>query len=215
MGVFGHSQVFFCEDYFTQKNNCERRLFKNANSTQIPNSFPTVSYFVAYTKDTPAREYNISISTMKGAIFMKKIAVIGSTLAAVLVAGSMTIPAFAASNPTDNASGYSYNTGKQSYETRMAEDHAWYVGEDDSITSGYSWNAGSQAAQSRGNAFAEMPTGDDVAKEEIEAWFESKGIGNGAAYSNGQYDESAKSSYGYAKGQAAYQQRHASFSGNN
>ena len=146
---------------------------------------------------------------------MKKFAVIGSTLAAVLVAGSMSLTAFAASNPADDASGYSYNTGRQSYESRMAEDHAWYDSEDDSVTSGYSFNIGSQSAQSRNNAFAEMPTGDDVAKEDIEAWFESKGIGSAAAYSNGQYAESAKSSYGYAKGQAAYQQRHASFSGNN
>ena len=146
---------------------------------------------------------------------MKKLAVIGSTLAAVLVAGSMTIPAFAASNPADDASGYSYNTGKQSYETRMAEDHAWYDNEDDSVTESYSFNLGSQAAQSRNSAFAEMPTGDDLSDEELDAFFQSHGIGNGAAYANGQYDESLKSNYGYAKGQAAYQQRHASFSDNN
>ena len=146
---------------------------------------------------------------------MKKLAVIGSTLAAVLVAGSMAIPAFAASNPSDDASGYSYNTGKQSYEARMAEDHTWYDNEDDSVTEGYSFHIGSQAAQSRNSAFAEMPTGDDLSDEELDEFFQSHGIGNGAAYANGQYDESAKSGYGYAKGQAAYQQRHASFSGNN
>ena len=146
---------------------------------------------------------------------MKKLAVIGSTLAAVLVAGSMAIPAFAASNPADDASGYSYNTGKQSYETRMAEDHAWYDNEDDSVTEGYSWGIGSQTAQSRNSAFAEMPTNDDLSDEELDAFFQSHGIGNGAAYANGQYDESLKSNYGYAKGQAAYQQRHASFSDNN
>ena len=33
------------------------------------------------------------------------------------------------------------------------------------------------------------------------------GKGTGAAYENGQYNESAKSGYGYAKGQNAYQQR--------
>ena len=146
---------------------------------------------------------------------MKKLAVIGSTMAAVLVAGSMAIPAFAASNPSDDASGYSFNTGKQSYETRMAEDHAWYDNEDDSVTEGYSFNIGSQAAQSRNSAFAEMPTGDDLSDEELDEFFQSHGIGNGAAYANGQYDESAKSGYGYAKGQAAYQQRHASFTQNN
>lgn len=146
---------------------------------------------------------------------MKKLAVIGSTIAAVLVAGAMSVTAFAASNPSDDASGYSYNTWKQSYETRMAEDHSWYDNEDDSVTEGYSFNIGSQAAQSRNSAFAEMPTGDDLSDEELDEFFQSHGIGNGAAYSNGQYDESAKSDYGYAKGQTAYQQRHASFSGNN
>ena len=146
---------------------------------------------------------------------MKKLAVIGSTLAAVLVAGSMSLTAFAASNPADDASGYSYNTGKQSYEARMAEDHAWYDNEDDSVTEGYSFNTGSQAAQSRNNAFAEMPTGDDLSDEELDAFFQSHGIGSGAAYADGQYDESAKTDYGYSKGQAAYQQRHASFTGSN
>ena len=146
---------------------------------------------------------------------MKKLAVISSTLAVVLVAGSMAIPAFAASNPSDDASGYSFNTGKQSYETRMAENHVWYDNEDDSVTEGYSFNIGSQAAQSRNSAFAEMPTGDDLSDEELDEFFQSHGIENGAAYVGGQYNESAKSGYGYAKGQAAYQQRHASFSGNN
>ena len=146
---------------------------------------------------------------------MKKKAVIGSTMAAVLVASSMAIPVFATSNPADDASGYSYNTGKQSYESRMSEDHAWYDNENDSVTSGYSFNVGSQTAQSRNSAFAQMPAGDDLTKEDIEAWFETNGIGEGSAWSDGQYNESAKGSYGYAKGQAAYQQRHASFSGNN
>ena len=60
-----------------------------------------------------------------------------------------------------------------------------------------------------------MPTGDDVTKEDIEAWFESKGIGEGSAWSDGQYDESLKSSYGYTKGQTESQQRLATFNGSN
>ena len=146
---------------------------------------------------------------------MKKIAFIGSTLAAVLVMGSMAIPAFAASNPADDASTYSYNTGKQSYEARMAEDHPWFDNEDEETTANYSFNAGTQAAQARNNAFAEMPTGDDLTDEELDAFFQNHGIGNGAAYANGEYDESLKNSYGYATGQTAYQQRHASFTQNN
>lgn len=146
---------------------------------------------------------------------MKKLAVISTTLAVILVIGSMTIPAFAASNPADDASTYSYYIGKQSYEARMAEEHPWFDNEDEKTTASYSFNAGSQAAQARNNAFAEMPTGDDLTDEELEVFFQCHGIGNGAAFANGEYDESLKSSYGYATGQAAYQQRHATFTESN
>lgn len=146
---------------------------------------------------------------------MKKSAIIVSALTAVLTAGSMAVPAFAASNPADNAGSYSYNTGRQAYEARMAEDHPWFDNEDDAATADYSFHIGTQASQDRNNAFDEMPEGDDLTEEELDAFFQSHGIGSGAAYVNGQYEESAKSSYGYAKGQAAYQQRHASFGGDN
>ena len=39
----------------------------------------------------------------------------------------------------------------------------------------------------------------------------ANGIGSGAAYENGAYNEAAKSAYGFQAGQAAYQQRHAAF----
>ncbi len=146
---------------------------------------------------------------------MKKSTVLGTTLAAVLVTASMTVPAFAASNPADDASTYSYNTGKQSYEARMAEDHPWFDNEDEETTANYSFNAGSQSAQARNSAFTEMPTGDDLTDEELDAFFQSHDIGNGAAYANGEYDESLKSSYGYAAGQASYQKRSASFTESN
>ena len=146
---------------------------------------------------------------------MKKFAVIGSALTAVLTAGAIAVPVLAASNPADDASTYSYNTGNQAYEERMAEEQEWYDNEDESVTADYSFNTGSQTAQVRNNTFAEMPAGDDVAKEDVEAWFEESSIGEEAAWTDGQYDESAKANYGYAKGQAAYQQRHASFSEEN
>ena len=60
-----------------------------------------------------------------------------------------------------------------------------------------------------------MPTDDDLTDEELDAFFQSHGIGNGAAYTDGEYDESLKNGYGYATGQTAYQQRHASFTQNN
>ena len=128
-----------------------------------------------------------------------------------LTAGTMAMPVLAQSNPADDANGYSYSTGKVSYTARMEEEHAWYDNEDSSVTADYSFNAGSSAAQARNNAFAGMPTGDDVTKEEIEAWFAANGIGEGTAWVNGAYDESAKSSYGYAKGQSAAQERQATF----
>lgn len=128
---------------------------------------------------------------------------------AALTAGTVAVPVLAQSNPADDTSGYSYNTGKQSYEARMAEDHEWYDNEDSSVTAGYSYNTGSAAAQARNNAFADMPAGDDVTKEEIEAWFAEKGIGAGAAWTDGSYDESGKGGYGYAKGEAAAQERQA------
>jgi len=69
--------------------------------------------------------------------------VISSTLAAVLVAGSMAIPVFAASNLADDASTYSYNTGKQAYGARMAEAHPWFDNEDEKTTANYSFTASS------------------------------------------------------------------------
>lgn len=142
---------------------------------------------------------------------MKKLTVFGSVFTAVLVAVTMTAQVFAASNPSDDISAYSYNTGNQSYETCMAEEHAWFDNEDESVTADYSFNTGSASAQSRNNAFAGMPAGDDVTEEELNAFFSAYGIGAGSAYENGSWNESAKASYGYNQGQAAYQQRHASF----
>ena len=145
---------------------------------------------------------------------MKKSTLIGSALAVVFTAGALTIPVFAVSDPADDTDGYSCNNGLQSYETRMAEEHPWYDNEDETVTDDYSFHAGSQASQSRHNTFAGIPSGDEVTKEEIEAWFADNGIGEGAARTDGAYDEAAKGSYAYAKGQASYQERHAVFDEN-
>ena len=146
---------------------------------------------------------------------MKKLSLITSTLAAVVLAGSMSIPAFAASNPADNAAAYSYNTGRQAYEARMNEEHAWFDNEDESVTAGYSFHKGDEAAQARVSAFAEMPTGENLTEEELAAFFQSHGIGTGSAYENGEYNEEAKAAYGYNKGLSEWQQRHASFTAEN
>ena len=142
---------------------------------------------------------------------MKKFNTIATVFAAALAAASMSVTAFAASDPADDVSAYSYNTGRQAYEAFKAEEHPWFDNEDETTTANYSFHAGNQAAQARIEAFMEMPTGDDLTDEEPAAFFEKYGIGEGSAYKDGVYDETAKASYGYMKGQTASQERQASF----
>ena len=142
---------------------------------------------------------------------MKKFNTITTVIAAALVAGSMSVTAFAASNPADDVYTYSYNTGRQAYEAFKAEEHPWFDNEDEATTANYSFHAGNQAAEARIEAFKEMPTGDDLTDEELAAFFEKYGIGEGSAYKDGVYDETAKASYGYTKGQTAAQERQTSF----
>ncbi|MDO4960604.1 MAG: hypothetical protein Q4E57_01925 [Eubacteriales bacterium] len=140
----------------------------------------------------------------------KKLAVIGSTLAAVLVAGTMAVPAFAASNPADDAGSYSYNTGRSSY-TAVQEEYGY--SDSDTITNeAYSFNTGRKNAQNRGSLFSGLA--EDMTKEEAEAFFAENGLGKGSAYVDGAYDESAKINYGYNTGYARYQQWHSTFENN-
>ena len=142
---------------------------------------------------------------------MKKFNTIATVFAAALAAASMSVTAFAASDPADDVSAYSYNTGRQAYEAFKAEEHPWFDNEDEATTANYSFHTGNQAAQARIEAFKEMPTGDDLTDEELAAFFEKYGIGEGSAYKDGVYDETAKASYGYTKGQTAAQERQTSF----
>ena len=73
---------------------------------------------------------------------MKKFSTIATVFAAALVAGSMSMTAFAASNPADDVSTYSYNTGRQAYEAFKAEEHPWFDNEDETTTANYSFHAG-------------------------------------------------------------------------
>ena len=79
----------------------------------------------------------------------------------------MSVTAFAASNPADDVSTYSYNTGRQAYEARMAEKPAWFDNEDEATTANYSFHAGNQAAEARIEAFKAMPTGENLTDEEL------------------------------------------------
>ena len=107
---------------------------------------------------------------------MKKFSTIATIFAAALVAGSMSMTAFAASNPADDVSTYSYNTGRQAYEVFKAEEHPWFDNEDETTTANYSFHAGNQAAEARIEAFKAMPTGENLTDEELAAFFEKYGM---------------------------------------
>ena len=107
---------------------------------------------------------------------MKKFSTIATIFAAALVAGSMSMTAFAASNPADDVSTYSYNTGRQAYEVFKAEEHPWFDNEDETTTANYSFLAGNQAAEARIEAFKAMPTGENLTDEELAAFFEKYGM---------------------------------------
>lgn len=135
----------------------------------------------------------------------------GAAIAAVILAGAMTMPAFAVSDPADDASAYSYNEGRTAYNLRMSEDHPWYGNTTDEESAAYSFRSGASQNEARTNAFSGMPAGSDVTDEELSAFFEKNGIGEGSAYADGAYNESAKESYGYAEGAAAYSVYHKQF----
>ena len=142
---------------------------------------------------------------------MKKKVMISSILAAGAIAFAVAVPAFAESDPQDDAGTCSYAEGEASYQSRMAEAHPWFDDADETETAGYSYNAGSANAQARKSAFAGIPGGNGRSDEELDAFFSEAGVGGSAAYADGSYDESLKSSYGYTVGQAEYAARAASF----
>ncbi len=141
---------------------------------------------------------------------MKRKALISSILADGAIAFVSAVPAFAASDPEDDAGTYSFAEGEAAYEARMAETHPWFE-EDDSEFADYSYHIGTASAEARQNSFAGMPAGDDLTDEELNEYFSAAGIGEGAAYADGSYEETLESGYGYTAGQAAYAARAASF----
>ena len=62
----------------------------------------------------------------------------------------------------------------------------------------YSYNTGKETAESRQSIYTELP--ENPTDEELEEFYSSNEMGEGSAYSDGEYDESLKSSYGYNKG---------------
>ncbi len=62
----------------------------------------------------------------------------------------------------------------------------------------YSYHVGQQSSTARNDAYAALPEGGT--KEDAEGFYETYGVGGGA-WTDGVYDESLKSDYGYAQGQ--------------
>lgn len=129
-----------------------------------------------------------------------------TTLAALLTTGALALPVCAA-NPNDDTSNFSFNQGRSAYEEIM-EEHGY--SEDDEISNpDFSFNTGRTANEARKNAFAGMPTAEDVSEEELNEFFTSNGLGEGAAFANGEYNEDLKSNYSFNTGRSAYEARQA------
>lgn len=69
--------------------------------------------------------------------------------------------------------------------------------EDGTDKTEYGYNAGSAKSTARNEQYSELSTGGT--KEDAKAFYESHDVGGGA-WVNGEYDESAKTEYGYAAG---------------
>lgn len=106
---------------------------------------------------------------------------------------------------------FSFNTGKENGSQYAPEDTAdveAVTSTDPSETSDektetetqedYSYNAGQQNVESRNDIYTALP--EDGTKEDAEAFYEQNDVGGGA-WVNGEYDESAKTDYGYVQGQ--------------
>ncbi|MGN1405676.1 MAG: hypothetical protein ACI4WM_05360 [Erysipelotrichaceae bacterium] len=132
---------------------------------------------------------------------MKTKTVVCSCAAILLAMSFMTMTVFAASNPEDDASAYSYGTGKTSAQVRRS---AYGDSNEENVNTEYSYYAGSASARNRNALFESMPQGDDVSDEELEQYFMGNGLGTDSAYFNGAYDANLKTAYGYTKGHATY-----------
>ncbi len=132
----------------------------------------------------------------------RKLTAVTSTFAAIALAATMCVPAFAASDPADDVSKYSYNVGKQAYEAFKAEaaaTHTWFDNEDAAATANYSFHTGNQEAEARDAAYAELPAdADDATKA---AFYAAHDFG-GPTWVNGAYDEAGKAEYSFHKGGA-------------
>lgn len=118
-----------------------------------------------------------------------KTAVIISALAAIVTAGSTV--AFAAGN---DVSAETITPELLSVE----EDAELNEQEEDSVDkTEYGYNAGRAKSAARNEQYSELPTGGT--KEDAQAFYDSHDVGGGA-WVDGEYDESAKTEYGYAAG---------------
>ncbi len=155
----------------------------------------------------------------------KKLMTLGTTITALATAGAITLPVFAATDTasetvpetaitegqTDSAetettvedkTGYSFNTGKASYAAIM-EEYGYSEGDDSDTNTSFSYYTGKQKQSELQTAYADLP--ENATEEEKAAFYASHDVGEGAAYVDGAYDESLKTSYSFNSGLAKYQ----------
>ena len=175
-------------------------------STQIPNSFPNHSKFLSYTVLVTNNKHTAKKKGMVKTMKTTMIKFASATLAALITTGALALPVCAA-NPSDDTTNFSFHTGQSAYE-EMMEEHGY--SEDDTVSNpDYSFNTGRTSNEARKSAFANMPTAEDVPEEELNAFFTENGLGEGAAFENGEYNEDLKSSYSFNPGRSAYEARQA------
>lgn len=113
--------------------------------------------------------------------------------AALAVSGSIAV--YAVGNETQDKSTYSYSgqeNGSSYADTDETENN------DATNNTDYSFSKGQSNAQSRNSIYQQLPVGGT--KEDAQAFYEQNDVGGGA-WTNGEYDESAKTDYGYMAGQ--------------
>lgn len=106
--------------------------------------------------------------------------------------GSLYADAEGAADDADKTD-FSFNTGKANGTLYATETDT-----DKEVKTDYSYNAGQQNAAERNNTYSALPEGGT--KEDAQDFYEQNDVGGGA-WVDGDYDESAKTDYGYVSGQ--------------
>jgi len=76
-------------------------------------------------------------------------------------------------------------------------------------SSNFSFNKAKETAEARQSIYANLP--ENPTDEQLEEFYSNNNVGEGSAYVDGEYDESAKASYGYNKGKQTNEERKSQF----